>query len=194
MQVKDYTKVVHLNEMEERLSLFGTNDKWLNIIQKQTNRVQIFTRQEDLIVQGDKEEVDRLVKLFEVLIQLIRKGYRLSERDIYYALELSKDHLTEELLDLYDEKLFTTNKGKEIRVKSLGQRHYISMIKKKDIVFAIGPAGTGKTYLAVVMAVSALKLGLVKKIVLTRPAVEAGENLGFLPGGRPDYIFGSFTD
>lgn len=188
MQVQVYTKVVHLDEMEERLSLFGTNDKWLNIIQKQTDRVQIFTRQEDLIVQGDKDEVDRFVKLFEVLVQLIRKEYRLSERDIYYALELSKDNLAEELLDLYNEKLFTTNKGKEIRVKSLGQRHYISMIKKKDIVFAIGPAGTGKTYLAVVMAVSALKLGLVKKIVLTRPAVEAGENLGFLPGDLQEKV------
>jgi len=187
LQVDIDTKELHLDEIEERMYLFGPNDQWLNIIQKQTN-VQIFTRQEDLIFQGEREEVDRLIHLFQVLIKLIRKGYRLSERDIYYALELAKDNLTNELLDLYNEKLFTSFKGKEIRVKSLGQKHYVSTIKKRDIVFGIGPAGTGKTYLAVVMAVAALKQGLVRKIVLTRPAVEAGESLGFLPGDLQEKV------
>ncbi len=187
MQVDIYAKELHLDKMEERLYLFGPNDQWLNIIQKQVD-VQIFTRQEDIIIQGEIEEVERITKLFQSLIKLIQKGYRLAERDIYYAIELAKDNLTNELLDLYNETLVTTYKGKEIRVKSLGQKHYISTIKKKDIVFGIGPAGTGKTYLAVVMAIAALKKGDVRKLILTRPAVEAGENLGFLPGDLQEKV------
>lgn len=187
MHVEIYTKEINLNELENRLYLFGPNDQWLNIIQNQTH-AQILTRQENIIVQGEMDEVDRIADLLGVLLKLIKKGYRLSERDIYYALDLSKDRLTNELLDLYDEKIITTYKGKEIKVKSLGQKHYVSAINKKDIVFGIGPAGTGKTYLAVVLAVSALKQGSVRKIVLTRPAVEAGENLGFLPGDLQEKV------
>jgi len=93
-----------------------------------------------------------------------------------------------ELLDVYDEEVARTQRGKLIRAKTLGQRHYLSAIKKHDIVFGIGPAGTGKTYLAVVTAVSALKNGRVKRIVLTRPAVEAGESLGFLPGDLQEKV------
>lgn len=173
--------------MDERLQLFGPNDQWLNIIEEKTN-AKILTRQENIMIQGEKNEVKGITELFEVLLKLVRKGYRLSERDIYYALDLYKDNLVNELLDLYDEKIITTYRGKELRVKSLGQRHYVTTIRKKDIVFGIGPAGTGKTYLAVVMAVSFLKLGLVKKLVLTRPAVEAGENLGFLPGDLQEKV------
>ncbi|MFV9511027.1 PhoH family protein [Tepidibacillus sp. LV47] len=182
-----YSNEIKLGTTEERLHLFGPNDRFLNIIEQQSN-VQIFTRNENLILQGESNEVKRLTDLFQVLIQLVSKGYHLSEQDIYYALDLAKEGLTLELLDLYDQKIFTTYKGKEIRVKSLGQRHYISSIQKKDIVFGIGPAGTGKTYLAVVMAVSALKQGMVKRIILTRPAVEAGENLGFLPGDLQEKV------
>ncbi|OEF99724.1 phosphate starvation-inducible protein PhoH [Vulcanibacillus modesticaldus] len=187
MYVETFEKKVKLDNTEERLNLFGPNEQWLDIIQNQSN-VQIITRHENILLQGEKEDVDRLANLFNTLIKLIKKGFRLSERDIYYALELAKDNLTEELLDLYGEKIITTYKGKEVYVKSLGQKHYISTIRKKDIVFGIGPAGTGKTYLAVVMAVSALKKGQVRKIVLTRPAVEAGENLGFLPGDLQEKV------
>ncbi len=178
---------VQLGTSEERLQLFGPNDQFLNIIEEQS-RVRVHTRNEYLVIEGEEQVVERISNLFHVLIKLVSKGYHLSERDIYYALDLSKEGLTQELLDLYDQKIYTTHKGKEIRVKSLGQRHYISTIQKKDIVFGIGPAGTGKTYLAVVMAVSSLKQGMVKKIVLTRPAVEAGENLGFLPGDLQEKV------
>lgn len=187
MHVETKVNEIKLKEPIKRLELFGPNDKWLNIIQNNTN-VQILTRQENIIIQGDIQEVERITDLFYVLIELIMNENRLVERDIYYALELSKDNMVKELLELYNEKLITTFKGKEIKVKSLGQRHYASTIKKKDIVFGIGPAGTGKTYLAVVLAVAALKQGLVKKIVLTRPAVEAGENLGFLPGDLQEKV------
>ena len=183
----DYSNEIQLGTIEERLKLFGPNDQFLNIVEAQTS-VQIYTRNENIILQGTQNEVEKLTELFQVLIKLVGRGYHLSDRDIYYALELSNEGMTHELLDLYDQKIHTTYKGKEIRVKSLGQRHYISTIQKKDIVFGIGPAGTGKTYLAVVMAVSALKQNMVKRIVLTRPAVEAGENLGFLPGDLQEKV------
>ena len=112
----------------------------------------------------------------------------ISERDIIYAVQLAERGILEELLELYQEKIAVNVKGKPILVKTLGQRHYVTAIKKRDIVFGIGPAGTGKTYLAVVMAVNALKDGHVKRIVLTRPAVEAGESLGFLPGDLKEKV------
>ena len=105
-----------------------------------------------------------------------------------YALELAKKGTLEYFADLYEEEIGKNAKGKSIRVKTLGQRHYIHSIKKHDLVFGIGPAGTGKTYLAVVMAINALKNGQVKRIVLTRPAVEAGESLGFLPGDLKEKV------
>ncbi len=101
---------------------------------------------------------------------------------------MAKEDRIDELIELYEEEIATTFKGKPIRVKTLGQRHYTTAVKKRDVVFGIGPAGTGKTYLAVVMAVMALKNGQVKRIVLTRPAVEAGENLGFLPGDLQEKV------
>lgn len=112
----------------------------------------------------------------------------MSERDVQYAVELAKDFRADQLLDLFKGEITTTFRGKPIRVKTIGQKHYVSTIKKRDIVFGIGPAGTGKTYLAVVLAVTALKEGSVKRIVLTRPAVEAGENLGFLPGDLQEKV------
>lgn len=123
-----------------------------------------------------------------MLLQLVRGGYKPSERDVAYALELARSMQAEELLDLFKKEITTTFRGKPIRVKTIGQRHYVKTIRKKDIVFGIGPAGTGKTYLAVVLAVAALKEGSVKRIVLTRPAVEAGENLGFLPGDLQEKV------
>ncbi|HIW31667.1 MAG TPA: PhoH family protein, partial [Candidatus Paenibacillus intestinavium] len=105
-----------------------------------------------------------------------------------YALDLALKMQAEELLDLFKKPLATTYRGKKIMVKTLGQRHYAKLIRKLDIVFGIGPAGTGKTYLAVVLAVAALKENLVKRIILTRPAVEAGENLGFLPGDLQEKV------
>lgn len=187
LQINEYKKEINIDSTCERLAIFGTNDQWLNIIEKQTS-IQIHTRDENILLLGEKTEVERIYALFKVLIRLVEKGYQLSERDIYYALVLSETDSVQELLELYNEKIATTFKGKDVLVKSLGQKHYITSIKNKDVVFGIGPAGTGKTYLAVVMAVMALKKGEVRKIVLTRPAVEAGENLGFLPGDLQEKV------
>lgn len=126
--------------------------------------------------------------MFAVLLELIRNQYVLTERDVIYALDLSKEMKADQLLDLFKGEIAVTHKGKPIRVKTIGQKQYVNEIKKKDIVFGIGPAGTGKTYIAVVLAVAALKEGKVKRIVLTRPAVEAGESLGFLPGDLQEKV------
>jgi phosphate starvation-inducible PhoH-like protein len=149
---------------------------------------QIDSREAEITIRGQDREVQMLQQLFEVMLQLVRNGYVLTERDVLYAIDLAKEFRADQLLDLFKGEITTTYRGKPIRVKTIGQKHYVTTIKKRDIVFSIGPAGTGKTYLAVVLAVAALKEGSVKKIVLTRPAVEAGENLGFLPGDLQEKV------
>jgi len=181
------TYKILLRDPEEGLMLFGPHDTFLKRIEAAT-RAKIVSRNNEVTITGDPEEAQRVEQLFRVLLRLIRKGFSLSEGDIQYAIELARRGLVDELVDLFHEEIGVTFKGKPIRVKTLGQRHYVAAMRKRDIVFAIGPAGTGKTFLAVVMAVNALKGGEVKRIVLTRPAVEAGENLGFLPGDLQEKV------
>ncbi|MCC2684718.1 MAG: phoH [Paenibacillaceae bacterium] len=178
---------IPLNHSNEGPALFGPKDRFLHLIEQGTE-ASVYTRDEELVISGSEQEVRRLEHLFEVLLQLIRNQYSLSERDIMYAMELSREMKADQLLELYRGEVAVTYRGKPIRVKTIGQRQYVSMIKRKDIVFGIGPAGTGKTYLAVVLAVAALKEGSVKRIILTRPAVEAGESLGFLPGDLQEKV------
>ncbi|AIQ31749.1 MULTISPECIES: PhoH family protein [Paenibacillus] len=178
---------ISLQNAGEAQSLFGPQDGFLKIIEKEIPAV-IDSREAEVTIRGAEREVDMLGQLFNVLLSLVRGGYILSERDVQYAVELAKDFRADQLLDLFKGEITTTFRGKPIRVKTIGQKHYVTTIKKRDIVFGIGPAGTGKTYLAVVLAVTALKEGSVKRIVLTRPAVEAGENLGFLPGDLQEKV------
>ncbi len=186
-RIADHTVKIPLRNAAEGLALFGPGDAYLHLIEKETE-AQLFSRDAEIAVQGSKAQVESLQQLFEVLLELIRGGYTLSERDVMYAVELAKTMQADQLLDLFKGDIATTYKGKPIKVKTIGQKQYVSTIKKKDIVFGIGPAGTGKTYLAVVLAVVALKEGKVKRIVLTRPAVEAGESLGFLPGDLQEKV------
>ncbi|MEF3304639.1 PhoH family protein [Paenibacillus sp. GYB003] len=178
---------ISLNNVSEGLSLFGPQDKFMHLIESATP-AKMYTREAELTVQGPPAELRWLEQLFDVLLQLVRAQYPLSERDVLFAIELAKEGKADQLLDLFKGEIASTYRGKPIRVKTIGQRHYVSTIRKKDIVFGIGPAGTGKTYLAVVLAVTALKEGKVKRIVLTRPAVEAGESLGFLPGDLQEKV------
>ncbi|WNS43775.1 PhoH family protein [Paenibacillus sp. MMS20-IR301] len=178
---------ISLHTAGEAQSLFGPQDGFLKIIEREIPAV-IDSREAEITIRGAEREVDMLAQLFNVLLSLVRGGYILSERDVQYAVELAKDFRADQLLDLFKGEITTTFRGKPIRVKTIGQKHYVTTIKKRDIVFGIGPAGTGKTYLAVVLAVTALKEGSVKRIVLTRPAVEAGENLGFLPGDLQEKV------
>ncbi|MFC7440620.1 PhoH family protein [Laceyella putida] len=187
MQNHENTVKIRVRDTAEALNLFGPHDAHLKQIEANTN-AKIFSRGEEIVIQGPKVETDVLEPLFNVLLKLIRKGMVLTDRDVIYAHRLAKQGMVDDLLELFQEEVGVTQKGKAVRVKSLGQRHYITAIKRSDIVFGVGPAGTGKTFLAVVMAVSALKSHMVKKIVLTRPAVEAGENLGFLPGDLQEKV------
>ncbi|MBG9734124.1 PhoH family protein [Paenibacillus alvei] len=181
------TVKISLQNAAEGLALFGPQDKHLRLIQSRTDAL-VSSREAEVVITGEAEETDKLEQLFLVLLELIRNNIILSERDIMYAIDLAQEWKVDELLDLFRGEIAHTYRGKPIRVKTIGQRHYVSTIKKRDIVFGVGPAGTGKTYLAVVLAVVALKEGAVKRIVLTRPAVEAGENLGFLPGDLQEKV------
>ncbi|AXM89776.1 PhoH family protein [Anoxybacillus ayderensis] len=180
---------IHLNvqNADEALALFGTHDVHLKRIEQELG-VSIVTRGESLSVSGNKQHIELVDELLRHLLLVIRKGIVISERDVLYALKMAKNGTISHFIELYNEEIGKNAKGKAIRVKTLGQRQYVSAIQRHDLIFGIGPAGTGKTYLAVVMAVQALKNGQVKRIILTRPAVEAGENLGFLPGDLKEKV------
>ncbi len=182
-----YSVKIPLRNAAEGLALFGPQDIYLHLIERET-KAQLFSRNAEIVIQGTQQDVRDLEHLYLVLLELIRAGIGLSERDILYALELARNMQADQLLDLFKGEITTNFKGKPIKVKTIAQKHYISTILKKDVIFGIGPAGTGKTYLAVVCAIGALKDGKVKRIVLTRPAVEAGESLGFLPGDLQEKV------
>ena len=176
-----------LTDPSEAMNLFGTNDCHLKQLEAEFD-VSVITRGEQVRVKGSQESIDLISDVLNALLKVIRRGINISERDLIYAIELAKLGKTDEFHGLYDEIIMRNALGRSIRVKTLGQRDYVNQIKKNDLIFGIGPAGTGKTYLAVVMAVNALKSGDIKKIILTRPAVEAGESLGFLPGDLKEKV------
>lgn len=178
---------LHLDQANHMMTLFGPGDANLKIIENSLN-INIVTRGEKIQVTGDETIVNRVEDVLKALLTLVKKGIHISERDVVYAVKLSEEGLLDELNELYETEITTNAKGKPIRVKTLGQQAYVKAMNKNDLVFAIGPAGTGKTYLAVVKAVSALKSGSIKRLVLTRPAVEAGESLGFLPGDLKEKV------
>jgi phosphate starvation-inducible protein PhoH and related proteins len=181
------TMNLQLEDPNEAIALLGNSDANLKIIEQELN-VSIVTRGESVYVSGEMDKVELAGKVLDKLLYVIRKGINISQRDVMYALQMANKGTLEYFSDLYEEEITKNAKGKSIRVKTLGQRQYIHAIRQNDLVFGIGPAGTGKTYLAVVMAVKALKNGNVKKIILTRPAVEAGESLGFLPGDLKEKV------
>ncbi|MBT2734296.1 PhoH family protein [Bacillus sp. ISL-7] len=178
---------VQLENPAEAISLLGNSDTNLKIIEQELD-VTIITRGEGVSLSGDEENVNLAGQILNKLMIVIRKGINISQRDVLYAVQMAKAGTLEYFVNLYEEEIGRNVKGKTIRIKTLGQREYVTAIKKTDLVFGIGPAGTGKTYLAVVMAVGALKNGQVNKILLTRPAVEAGESLGFLPGDLKEKV------
>ncbi|MRX71307.1 AAA family ATPase [Bacillus lacus] len=176
-----------LENPQEAIALFGNNDNHLKLMEEELN-VSIITRGEAVYVSGESGNIEVVENVLSSLLSIIRKGITISERDVVYALQMAKDHKLDHFESLYLEEITKSAKGKSIRVKTLGQRKYVSAIKQSDLVLGIGAAGTGKTYLAVVMAVTALKNNQIKRIILTRPAVEAGESLGFLPGDLKEKV------
>ncbi|NLW24098.1 MAG: PhoH family protein [Clostridia bacterium] len=163
------------------------NDVNLKFITKNLS-ARIIARGNELIISGTPEQVKIAEQFFTHLLELIDKGKTIDLTDINYAFTLIEQESKEKVNDYLSEILQVTARGKQIRPKTLGQYKYVKAIKEHDIVFCIGPAGTGKTYLAVVMAIKALRNKEVQRIILTRPAVEAGEKLGFLPGDLQEKV------
>ena len=150
--------------------------------------VVIHARTEKVQVIGQEEHVEQARIVIQSLLVLVSRGLVINTPDVVTAISMAKNDEIEKFVALYEEEIIKDNYGKPIRVKTLGQKLYVDSVKRHDIVFGIGPAGTGKTFLAVTLAVTALKRGQVKRIVLTRPAVEAGESLGFLPGDLKEKV------
>ncbi len=180
-------KITQLN-LEQLRDLFGEQDQYLRLI-SQFFHCQIHARSNVIYVGNTTLETAQHVErvLFD-LADLLLNRQEISSRDVVYACKLALEGSKEELSSLYQHPIAKNAQGKMIYPKTLGQRYYLEALKNQDIVFGVGPAGTGKTYLAVVYAVSLWKKNVVKKIVLTRPAVEAGESLGFLPGDLKEKV------
>ena len=175
-------QTISVERMEEAVSLFGSLDENIKLIEKDLD-VTVVSRDGELKVAGeDAERVIYAVKAVEGLLKLISRGEAISEQNVRYILNLVKAGHEDKIGQLSADVLCVTAKGKPIKAKTLGQKRYVDAIKKSTVTLGIGPAGTGKTYLAVAAAVAAFRAGQVNRIILTRPAVEAGERLGFLPG------------
>lgn len=187
---KDPVKIQAVFEtMDEILAVVGHHDKNLKIFEDYYG-MEISLRGDQLYVFGDVKKAEEIRQVLLALVELHRKGKEITERDILYAIKMNEQNRLEELESLFDERyrIIKTTQGKTIFAKTFNQKEYYRKIQENDLVFGIGPAGTGKTYLAVVIGVSLLKKNIVRKIILTRPVVEAGENLGFLPGDLKEKV------
>mgnify|MGYP003369469187 CR=1 FL=1 len=179
-------KSFEVSEEKFERELFGNFDENIKLIED-TLKIDVILREGNIVLMGQQKNVEEALKLMEELHQTVSNGKSLDKQSISYSLSLLLEGREEQLKELED-IIVVTKKGKPIQPKTLGQKRYLELIKSNDITFGIGPAGTGKTYLAVAMAVKAFKRDEVSKIVLTRPAVEAGESLGFLPGDLKEKV------
>ena len=184
--MKEIVKLEAYN-IEQLVNLSGVKDENLEVLEDHF-QVEISLRGDELSIVGSQQQIEKTKKVIYSLLKLIVSGVSISRRDVIYAQKLVEKDKLDQLSELYHIKIARTYNGKLIYPKTLGQKSYYYALKNNAVVFGIGPAGTGKTYLAVVFAVAALKNNEVKKIILTRPAVEAGENLGFLPGDLKEKV------
>ena len=181
MVKKVFEQSISVDRMEHAVSLFGSFDENVKTIEKEYG-VNIISRGSELKITGDVENVNKATRAINGLLTLINKGEALSGQNVRYVISLVNEGAEEKLSEMTGDCICVTAKGKPVKPKTLGQKKYIEAIKNNTITLGAGPAGTGKTYLAVAMAVTAFRAKEVNRIILTRPAVEAGEKLGFLPG------------
>ena len=174
-------KIVTLEGVEQAVALFGSFDENIKMVESEFS-VSIVSRGSDLKIMGDDENVSKAERAIKSLLVFIAKGEPLTEQNIRYVMTLVNEGNEDKLNSMTTDTICITSKGRPVKPKTIGQRNYTEAIKNNTITFGIGPAGTGKTYLAVAMAVTAFRAKEVSRIILTRPAVEAGEKLGFLPG------------
>jgi len=180
-------RTINIDNNHDLQIVCGKYDENLRLIEKELD-VKVNQTSNGLKVSGKRPQVDKAIELFDYLLGIIEKGSEVKNRDITYALRLAQPDEGIDFKRLAKGKIDVSVKGALVTPKTKGQIEYVDAIKQNDIVFGIGPAGTGKTYLAMAMAVNAFKKGLVRRIILTRPAIEAGESLGFLPGDMVEKV------
>ncbi|MDE6520332.1 MAG: PhoH family protein [Ruminococcus sp.] len=180
-------KILAIDDNDELYTLFGQLDNNIRHIEKQYN-VRVVLRDENIKIIGNEPEISDASKAVQALIKMSRNGQPVNNQTIRYVTSMVANGAEQELAELGGDGVCLTASGKIVRPRTLGQKRYLDEIKNNTIVLGIGPAGTGKTYLAVAMAVKSFREHKVKKIILTRPAVEAGEKLGFLPGDMQDKV------
>ena len=176
---------IQIPQTIDRTELFGNLDSNLTLIREATG-VDIFQRDNGLLLKG--EDLDTAEGILRELTAVLEKGEPLDKQKVSYIIGLQQEGLSYSESNVSKDVICFTHKGKPLKPKTVGQKNYVNSIRKKDIVFGVGPAGTGKTYIAVAMAINAYKNKEVQKIILARPAVEAGERLGFLPGDLQDKV------
>lgn len=173
--------LLSLENMDAYLSLFGMNDRNMAALEQELN-VAVTLRGQEIHIQGAQEDQELAARVIEKLIAMLKKNEIVDAARIRYAVALAREGRLDEIEEILSDVVAITHRGRRIQCKTLGQREYVNAVRDGELTICVGPAGTGKTYLAMAMAVVALKNKEVERIVLTRPAVEAGERLGFLPG------------
>lgn len=178
--MSDYTMLMDMDTASMQ-KLFGTNDAYIRKVEDEFE-VSIINRDGTVKISGEKGNVKKVYKLLGELLQISHKGTEIEEQNVNYAVMMSKENEDDGLLSMDENCICHTISGKPIQPKTMGQKKYVQAMKDHMIVFGLGPAGTGKTFLAMAMAITAFRSNQVGRIILTRPAIEAGEKLGFLPG------------
>ena len=174
-------RIIGIDRLENLINVFGAFDENLHLLEKEL-QVSIIDRDSELHISGDEENTAYAEQAIEGLMKLAARGEPINAQNVRYVLKLAREGRMDQLSRIQDDVVCVTAKGRPIKAKTLGQRTYIDAIRKNTVTLAVGPAGTGKTYLAMAMAITAFRSDEVNRIILTRPAIEAGEKLGFLPG------------
>lgn len=182
-----FEKNLILSDPNLEVSLLGNQERFIPVLEEGMN-VKVLPFGERITIKGSKKAVEQTYEVLKTLLKILRSGVQLNSADFVSAMKMVEKGTLDYLPDLYSTILIKDAKGKPVRIKNFGQRQYVQSVNDNDVTFGIGPAGTGKTYLAVVMAIAALKKSEVERIILTRPAVEAGESLGFLPGDLKEKV------
>ena len=180
-------EIIRFQDRAEAMALMGERDEFLRVLQESFD-CRFISRGDEMSISGEAGAVEPAAKIFRELQYLHRQGTSITMHEVRYSIGLVKGGKAEALHNLFSDTILVTSRGRHVRPKTLGQRVYVDAIKHNSITFGVGPAGTGKTYLAVVLACAALRNREVERLILTRPAVEAGEKLGFLPGDLQEKV------
>ncbi len=172
---------ISIERMEEAINLFGSFDENIRLLESEFH-VQVVCRDSEIVVSGEPEDVILAEKAVQALLSLSAKGETITDQHVRYVVGLCRSGQSERISELTQDVICITSKGRPVKPKTIGQKQYVDAVLKNSVTIGVGPAGTGKTYLAVAAAVAAFRDKQVNRIILTRPAVEAGERLGFLPG------------